>query len=121
MVTFLHPEWTAPIQSFCRQKNLSPERFNDLTQILNPAELGARVAEKWNLPGNLVVVLRHQSRPRDAGEELFEVTTVVAVSRAQSALEQNPRAEPIGSRLLADLGLDAPGRFPELVRRIGEE
>ncbi len=88
VVSYLHPELEGKIEAFCHEKNLSLTRFNDLTQTINPSELGARVAEKWQFPDDLIQVLRHQSAPMGIRANLLRPACVVHLAGSLNALSQ---------------------------------
>lgn len=119
VVAVLHPDLDQRIRKFCRAKKISPERFNELTQVINPAELGARVAEKWAFPTNLIEVLRHQGFPEDVGPELRRPVGVVhvAVWLVSRGLEGD-RREPLDQALVAELGFTDPKQVEALHRKV---
>ena len=82
VLTFVHPDLSLKVLDFCRRKQLSIEVFDNLTQSVNPSVLGARIAEKWNFPDDLIVLLRYQNRPAEA--PAFLSSAVCAVSLASS-------------------------------------
>jgi HD-like signal output (HDOD) protein len=119
VVSYLHPKLDGRIKAFCRAKKISPIRFNDLTQTINPAELGARVAEKWDFPANLVAVLRYQTRPDLVAESLGQVTHLVHLAVRLNSLEQGIiTASQIEAPVLKALKLDGPGTLESLRSRI---
>lgn len=85
VVAYLHPELDKRIRAFCRAKKIRPDQFNDLTQTINPAELGARVAEKWTFPSNLVEVLRYQAWPDKVLMDLYPVACVLHLASRPEA------------------------------------
>lgn len=85
VVAYLHPELDKHIRAFCRRKKIRPDQFNDLTQTINPAELGARVAEKWTFPSNLVEVLRYQAWPDKVSMDLYPVACLLHLASRPEA------------------------------------
>jgi HD-like signal output (HDOD) protein len=66
VASYLNPEFSRRILEFCRRKGISVVAFDDLSRTINPVELGARIASKWNFPQDLVSVLAYQSDPTSA-------------------------------------------------------
>jgi len=89
ILTFLHPELSAKVLRFCRTKGFSIELFDSLTASINPSDLGARIAEKWKFPEELVETLRFQTQPRDAQEGHRPVATVVHLAASLRYVELN--------------------------------
>lgn len=119
VVAYLHPERHTQVQAFCRQKKLSPDRFNDLTQIINPAELGAKVAEKWKFPTNLIEVLRFQAWPANVSPELYPVTCAIHLAVNLNSVEQGQIASSqIDEAALVALNLEDPQKLAEMRWRI---
>jgi len=115
VVTYLHPKLDGSIKAFCKQKKISPDQFNDLTQTINPAELGARVAEKWKFPSNLVEVLRYQAWPEQVAPELYPVACVVHLAARLNSLEQGLiTVSQIDPKVLETLKLSGPGKLEAL-------
>ena len=105
IVSYLHPETSDRIEAYCRDKNFSSARFNDLTQTINPAELGARVAEKWQFPDNLVQVLRHQSWPHSVAPELLPTACIIHLAVHLNAHAQGlTQLDQIHEEVLVTLG-----------------
>lgn len=120
VVSYLHPKLDSRIKTFCRTKKISPVQFNDLTQTINPAELGAQVAEKWEFPANLIAVLRYQTRPEGAPADLRQVTNIVHLAVRLNALETGIiTASQLEPSVLTALKLDGPGTLEALRTRLG--
>ncbi len=77
-----HPDYLESIKSICTAKGISPEIFEKIVSGVNHGEIGARIAEKWNFPKNLVDVIRYHHSPESAPEE--EKTLVSLVNLADS-------------------------------------
>lgn len=89
ILSFLHPDQSAKIMAFCRNKGFSIELFDELTQAINPSDLGARIAEKWNFPEDLIQIIRYQNQPHSAIPALQPVTCVVHLAGSLLSVEQD--------------------------------
>ena len=77
-----HPAYLESIRSICTAKGISPEIFEKIVSGVNHGEIGARIAEKWNFPKNLVDVIRFHHSPENAPAE--EKVLVSLVNLADS-------------------------------------
>jgi putative nucleotidyltransferase with HDIG domain len=60
-----HPTMINRIEKFCRDKGIPSELFEDLSSGLNHAEIGGRIARKWNFPDALVYAIEYHHHPSD--------------------------------------------------------
>jgi HD-like signal output (HDOD) protein len=87
ILSFVHPEMSANIMAFCRAKGFSIELFDELTQAINPSDLGARIAEKWNFPDDLVQIIRYQNQPQTASPAIQPIACVVHLAGSLLSVE----------------------------------
>lgn len=72
-----HPDFINRIRKMCAEKNISGEIFEKLLAGVNHAEIGARVAEKWNFPDIIVNAIRYHHSPDSAPEDVKKLVRVV--------------------------------------------
>jgi HD-like signal output (HDOD) protein len=89
ILSFIHPEQSKNIMEFCRTKSFSIETFDDLTNAINPAEIGYRIAEKWDFPEELVMIIRHQNQPQLAEPSLQPIICVIHLAGSLLSVEQD--------------------------------
>jgi len=89
ILSFLHPDQSARIMDFCRKKAFSIELFDELTQAINPSDLGAKIADKWNFPEDLVEIIRFQNQPQSAHPSLQPVAASVYLASSFLSIEQD--------------------------------
>lgn len=119
ILSFLHPDQSSRILDFCRSKGFSIELFDELTQSINPSDLGSRIAEKWNFPEDLVLVIRYQNQPQTAPGPLQAVTSLVHLAASLLAVEQDLMAyNQINAGVLRSLKLTDPQKLTELHERV---
>ncbi len=75
-----HPDVIKNIKKICAAKNIPAELVEKLIAGVNHGEIGALVAEKWNLPKIIVDVIRYHHSVELAGEESKTVTSIVYLS-----------------------------------------
>jgi HD-like signal output (HDOD) protein len=121
ILSYLHPEQNARILEFCRAKGFSIEAFEALTNAVNPAEVGARIAEKWEFPKELVLILRFQHAPASAPAALQPVLCAVHLAASLVALEQDllPESQ-LNQSVLKALSLTEPERLQAFHTRVRE-
>jgi putative nucleotidyltransferase with HDIG domain len=69
VLSSLHPHVVDKIVKFCIEKGISTNIVEDITVGLNHAETGAKMAEKWNFPDQLVASIRAHHEPTASPDE----------------------------------------------------
>jgi HD-like signal output (HDOD) protein len=86
--TSLHPKMLDRIQNFCKLKGIPSGMFERLSSGMNHAEVGARIAEKWNFPRQLVSAIRCHHEPNACEGDLRELVYTVYLANAVCNLEE---------------------------------
>jgi putative nucleotidyltransferase with HDIG domain len=73
----LDKEFINSINAFCNAHGVSRLAFEDISAGINHAEIGARIAEKWNFPDNLIAGIRFHHEPSLAPKDTRNVVDVV--------------------------------------------
>lgn len=89
ILSYHNPEQSSRIMDFCKNKGFSIELFDELTNAINPSELGARIAEKWNFPEDLIEVIRYQNQPSAASPSLQPIACCVHLAGSLLSVEQD--------------------------------
>jgi putative nucleotidyltransferase with HDIG domain len=79
-----HPEMINRIEQFCLDKGIPAELFEDLSSGLNHAEIGGRIARKWNFPDALVHAIEYHHHPSDCPPEHRDVVYTVYIANILS-------------------------------------
>lgn len=79
-----HPEMINRIEQFCRDKGIPTDLFEDLSSGLNHAEIGGRIARKWNFPEALVRAIEYHHHPGDCPPEHKDVVFTVYMANVLS-------------------------------------
>jgi HD-like signal output (HDOD) protein len=86
---------------------------------MNHAEIGARVAEKWNFPESLIAAIRFHHEPSLMTTDHKDVAFTVYLANAICSYEDAGIAyEQIDSTVLADFGLGGQKQFAKLVEHL---
>jgi putative nucleotidyltransferase with HDIG domain len=83
----IHPNLLKKIKAFCSEKGLPASTFEDLSAGMNHAEIGARIAEKWNFPEALVNAIRYHHDPGSAPDEYRDLVNTVYLANMFCELE----------------------------------
>lgn len=65
----VRPELFGKIQAFSNRKNIGSSLVEDITAGFSHAEIGARIAEKWNFPPALIDSIRYHHSPLECKSE----------------------------------------------------
>ena len=79
-----HPEMINRIEKFCTDKGIPAELFEDLSSGLNHAEIGGRIATKWNFPEALIHAIEYHHHPGDCPPEHKDVVFTVYMANVLS-------------------------------------
>lgn len=75
-----HPDLIKHVLSSCEEKGVSADVFEKLIAGVNHAEIGAKVAEKWNFPEVIADVIRFHHNPENAPKEIMKLTSIVSLA-----------------------------------------
>ncbi|TVQ35765.1 MAG: HDOD domain-containing protein [Spirochaetaceae bacterium] len=78
----VHPDLMTKINSFCHEKGIASEIFEDLAAGLNHSEIGAMIAENWNFPEALVDAIKYHHTPHSAPQPYRDVVYTVYLANA---------------------------------------
>ncbi|QEN09231.1 HDOD domain-containing protein [Oceanispirochaeta crateris] len=84
----IHPELLEKIQEFATEKSLSAGLFENLAGGFNHAQIGAKIAEKWNFSESLVQAIRYHHEPHFSKPEYRKVVNCVYLANALCDLEK---------------------------------
>ena len=76
----VHPDLLEKIKKFCTEKNIPVATFEDLSAGMDHAEIGARIAEKWNFSEGLVMAIRYHHDPAAAPEAWRDLVETIYLS-----------------------------------------
>ena len=85
----VHPDLIENIHSFCREKGIQEEIFEDLAAGLNHSEIGAMIAEKWNFPDALIAAIKYHHTPVSSPVEYRDVVFTVYLANGLTHYGEN--------------------------------
>ena len=85
----VHPMLIERIQEFSADKEIPGELFERLSAGYNHAEVGAKIAEKWNFPDSLVQAIAHHHNPDNSASEFKPLVYTIYLANAICNLEKN--------------------------------
>lgn len=83
----VHPKLLDRISNFCTEREIDRDLFEDLSAGLNHAEIGGRIADKWNFPPSLVEAIRFHHEPGECDPEYKDVVETVYLANALANIE----------------------------------
>lgn len=117
----VHPELLDRIRSFCKDKSIPPETFEGIAGGMNHAEIGARIAEKWNFPDCLVAAIRFHHEPSLESGDFRDVVHAVYMANIFTEYEAgNIAYEQIEPSVLQDYGFTSEKHFKTVVDKMSE-
>jgi putative nucleotidyltransferase with HDIG domain len=117
----VHPELLDHIRTFCESKGIEKETFEDLAGGMNHAEIGARVAEKWNFPESLVAAIRFHHEPQLMTTDFKDVVFTVYLANVFCEYENGSMSfDQIEHLVLQDFGFQSDKQFAKAVEQFGE-
>jgi len=118
----VHPNLLDKIRKFSREKNISPGLFEDLSAGYNHAEIGARMANKWNFPPSLVDTIRCHHHPDNCHPENLLIVSCVYLGNTICAYEQGAQHyDSIDSSVLAKFGITNETVFKKAQKKLAED
>jgi len=117
----VHPDLLDKIRGFCKDKGIPSDTFEDIAGGMNHAEIGARIAEKWNFPEPLVAAIRFHHEPELMTADYKDVVSTVYLGNVFCEYEiGNMGFEQIESNVLVDYGFGSEKSFKAVVDKMSE-
>jgi len=117
----VHPALLDKIRGFCIEKGIPASTFEDLAGGMSHAEIGARIAEKWNFPDALVSAIRYHHEPSLVPAQHKDVVHTVYLANVFCEYEQGAVAwEQIESQVLGDFGFTTEKQFKSIVDQMSD-
>lgn len=117
----IHPNLLEKIRNFSREKNISPNLFENLSAGYNHAEIGARIAEKWNFPLSLVDAIRYHHHPGNCLPENRLIVSCVYLGNAICSYENgNQHYDAIDSSILSKFRITNETQFKQVQSSLAE-
>lgn len=117
----VHPQLLEKISSFCEEREIDREMFEDLSAGLNHAEIGGRIAEKWNFPATLIEAIRYHHEPTNCDPSMRDVVYTVYLANALVNLEDGEITfEQLNPTVLRSYGIKNEDQVQLIVDRLSK-
>ncbi len=117
----VHPALLDKIRAFVKDKGIPADTFEDMAGGMNHAEIGARIAEKWNFPESLVSAIRYHHEPTLETGEYRDVVYVVYLANILCEFEAgNVSYDQIESSVLLDYGFTSEKALKKISDSLSE-
>ncbi|MCX7023715.1 MAG: HDOD domain-containing protein [Spirochaetes bacterium] len=117
----IHPDLLDKIRDFCKYKHIEAQNFEDMTGGMNHAEIGARIAEKWNFPESLVAAIRYHHEPGLMTTDWKDVAFTVYLANVFCEYEGSDMLyEQIEPIVLQDFGFLSEKQFGKVVEQFSD-
>ena len=83
----LQPEVVKHIQRFANSRGIPASIFEEMANGIDHAEVGARLAERWNFPAPLAAAIRFHHAPLKAPQQYREAISVIYTANELANLE----------------------------------
>ncbi len=119
VINALHPDLLDKIKKFCVEKGIPEKMLEDFSVGLNHAEVGARIAAKWNFPEQLVASIRWHHEPLSCNPDFAELTHIVYMANCFAHIENGDISfEQIMPQILQSLHIKTEEQLLEIMERL---
>jgi len=119
VVEFLHPDFLEHIKTFTVERGMTSDIFEKFTIGLQHAEIGARIAHKWNFPEQLVAAIRYHHSVSDAPDDMKDLVSVVYLANSFCNIEEaSLRFEQLSPEILKKFNVTGIADFEAFGTRI---
>lgn len=117
----VHPDLLDRIRAFCGEKDIPVQTFEDIAGGMNHAEIGARIAEKWNFPESLVASIRFHHEPGLMTTDYKDVVFAVYLANAFCEFENGGMTwEQLEPLVIQDYGFQGEAQLRKIVEQFSE-
>jgi HD-like signal output (HDOD) protein len=82
------PNILGKVKSFCADRTIPETTLEDVAAGMNHAEIGAKIAEKWNFPEVIISAIRFHHDPAAAPERFVDIVHAVYLANMMCLIEQ---------------------------------
>lgn len=116
----LNPAVADKIQGFSRKKGIPSSVFEQMSNGVDHAEVGARLAERWNFPEVLVESIRHHHTPLKTPPAFRDTVAVIYLAN-ELANSTDRRYEHIDARVLRVIGVNSTEQLHQIHQRLADQ
>ncbi|HKK49750.1 MAG TPA: HDOD domain-containing protein [Alkalispirochaeta sp.] len=116
----LHPDVVKHVQEFAHSKGIPSTVFEEMSDGIDHAEVGARLAERWNFPDILVAAIRYHHTPMKASSQFRDVVAVIYVAN-ELANMSSPEYSQIDGRVMRMIGITSQEQLQQIHTRLSTQ
>ena len=118
----VHPMLIERIQEFSADKEIPTGLFERLTAGYNHAEVGAKIAEKWNFPLSLVKAIQHHHNPENCESEFKPLVYTIYLANAICNLEKKEMIfDQLDEKVLAFFKITSKEQINHIMERLSQD
>lgn len=89
ILNYIHPDISERIMNFCKGKAITVDLFESISESIGQGEIGARIAEKWNFPSDLVAMIKYNNHPHSAPKPFQGLVSLIYLANAILLIEKD--------------------------------
>lgn len=121
IVTSLNQEVVKKIEAICREKKININLVENLTNGYNHSAIGAKLAEKWNFPENIVTTIRYHHIPLASEEPFQKLVFIIYLSNELYYYQKGLRTfEDFNEIVLSAFNLNDQNKFKLLTGKLAK-
>jgi putative nucleotidyltransferase with HDIG domain len=119
IINSLHPDLLLKIQKYCLDKDIPVGLIEDFSVGLNHAEIGSRIALKWNFPDQLINAIHYHHMPLQGEEQYKDVIYVVYLANILCSYELKMiDYDQFERKVLVYLGITSEEQLKKILNRL---
>lgn len=116
----ISPETVERINTFAHGRGIPTSVFEEMSDGIDHAEVGARLAERWNFPEVLVATIRYHHSPLKAPASVRDVVAVVYLANELANLSDS-HYEQLDIRVLRIVGVQDRTQLQAIHERLSDQ
>lgn len=116
----MQPEMVEHMVDYARKRSIPTSVFEEMTNGIDHAEVGARIAQRWNFPDILVASIRFHHAPLKAPTPFRDVVAVIYTANELANLSHG-EYEQIDMRVLRMLGISGHDQLRQIHERLANQ
>jgi len=118
----VHPMLIERIQEFSSEKEIPGELFERLSAGYNHAEVGAKIAEKWNFPDSLVAAIGYHHNPDASPSDYKPLVYTIYLANAICNLEKKEITfDQLDEKVLAFFRISNESQIKHIMTRLSKD
>jgi len=118
----VRPELLDKLEKFTHARDIAPGLFEELSAGYNHAEIGARIAEKWNFSEPLIESIRFHHEPNSCKPEHRNIVYCVYLANALCDYEDGSRSyEVLDHSILSKFRVKSEEQLKEIQQRLSND